>query len=88
VRRTEGVNRLFAGFYLKKLFSVGNEKFMLLKTTKNIIKLFGNERYATCLPKSKGKDDGKVQLSCTFFLTKHHSMKAYCGSGVIAPRVL
>jgi hypothetical protein len=30
----------------------------------------------------------KVKLSLCFFLTKHHAMKAYWGSGGIAPRIL
>jgi hypothetical protein len=34
------------------------------------------------------KSNGKVKLSLCFFLTKHHAMKAYRGSGSIAPRIL
>jgi hypothetical protein len=29
-----------------------------------------------------------LQLSLWFFLTEHHAMKAYCGSGGIAPLIL
>jgi hypothetical protein len=30
----------------------------------------------------------KVKLSLCFFLTEHHAMKAYSGSGCIAPSIL
>jgi hypothetical protein len=30
----------------------------------------------------------KVKLSLCFFLTEQHAMKAYWGSGIIAPRIL
>jgi len=30
----------------------------------------------------------KVKMSLCFFLTEHHAMKAYWGSGGIAPRIL
>jgi hypothetical protein len=30
----------------------------------------------------------KVKLSLCFFLTDHHAMKAYCGSGGIAPHII
>jgi hypothetical protein len=36
--------------------------------------------------KQHGKCKGKVVLC--FFLTEHHAMKAYWGSGGIAPRIL
>jgi hypothetical protein len=35
---------------------------------------------------TKGKDKGKIIL--VLFLTQHHAMKAYSGSGGIAPRIL
>jgi hypothetical protein len=30
----------------------------------------------------------KVEVKLSLCLTKHHALKAYCGSGGIAPRVL
>jgi hypothetical protein len=33
-------------------------------------------------------NSGKVRLSLCFFVTEHHTMKAYCGSRAIAPHIL
>jgi hypothetical protein len=38
--------------------------------------------------KGKGKDKGKDKIVPALFLTEHHAMKAYWGSGGIAPLVL
>jgi hypothetical protein len=38
--------------------------------------------------KVKVKVKVKVKLFLSFFLTKHHAMKAYWGSGGIAPLIL
>jgi len=44
------------------------------------------KKYATITAVIKGKYQGKVVP--VLFLTEHHAMKAYWGSGGIAPRIL
>jgi hypothetical protein len=36
----------------------------------------------------KGEVKVKVKVNLSLYLTKHHAMKTYCGSGGIAPRIL
>jgi hypothetical protein len=47
---------------------------------------FMDELYGFCSAVSKVKVKGKVKLSLC--LSKHHAMKAYWGSGGIAPLIL
>jgi hypothetical protein len=48
-------------------------------------------RVSNCIEiceKNKNIDLYKVKVKFSLCFTKHHAMKAYCGSGVIAPRIL
>jgi hypothetical protein len=40
------------------------------------------------IPKHYAKVKVKVKVKLSLCLTKHHAMKAYLGSGGIAPRIL
>jgi hypothetical protein len=47
----------------------------------------GGQGLSWAVEPRKEEEEG-VDLVGAFFLTEHHAMKAYWGSGIIAPRIL
>jgi len=77
------------------LFTNENNLLLSLYITLTCVPKFGNIFVHLCVSptgnrcswRSKGKGKGKV-ASVLFCLTEHHTMKAYWGSGSIAPLIL